>query len=496
MAVSYSTRASANLRTPLSKTRGSDPHPIFVIVLVGPEEQPFGIQLDFLCFKSSHYRRHFAEQANAESLEHLVRLPDTPVEVFAFAQNFLFTGQVFPSVDNLPSYEILIGVWKLGHDLGIDGLCDATLEAMAECRRITQHIPATPLLVQVWQDTPKGSSIRKLLLSWAAEYIRSSQTPNDFADTLPKEILSELVVAMRSDTSPPASAPPTAGAAGQARRSVHYLEDEDAQDGPSKKRQRNSESLPNGSGLSAPTGPSGRKPLPSRPTVVLTQSRNAQKRRSVGSVNDLTFTNAQKLDFCADLLTRMLSGPGASFCLLSLPAKDHAIRLTKNTRILDSSRRAVQISRESRPGRRARLLRQGGQADGPRHDEGQDGSPRVRRRGCLPHRHEPDLPELLYVLEERGPDVELVREAAEDVPREVRADEQVDIQDGRRRSQLGGPRPAGSVFVSLALSLSLYFSHGRNAGPFKGRVSPFQVFGRARRKGFLGPGHVDTGVFC
>ena len=331
MAVSCSIRPSVNLRSPLSRTRDSDPHPIFVIVLVGPEEQPFGIQLDFLCFKSSHYRRHFAEQANADSLEHLVRLPDTPVEVFAFAQNFLFTGQVFPGVDNLPSYEILIGVWKLGHDLGIDGLCDATLEAMAECRRITQHIPATPLLVQVWQDTPKGSSIRKLLLGWAAEYIRSSQTPNDFADTLPKEILSELVVAMRSDTSPPASAPPTAGAAGQARRSVHYLEDEDAQDGPSKKRQRHSESLPNGSGLSAPTGPSGRKPLPSRPTVVLTQKGNVQKRRSVGSVNDLIFTNAQKLEFCADLLTRMLSGPGTYFFVppLSLPAKGDAVGLTQ-----------------------------------------------------------------------------------------------------------------------------------------------------------------------
>ncbi len=46
--------------------------------------------------------------------------------------------------DSVPSYDALVGVWKLGHDLGIEGLCDRALEAMGECRRVTQHIPATP----------------------------------------------------------------------------------------------------------------------------------------------------------------------------------------------------------------------------------------------------------------------------------------------------------------------------------------------------------------
>src|SRR4051812_10625928 len=180
----------------------SDPHPMFVIILVGPEEVPFGIQKDYLIAKSTFYRTYFAGNTS-EGIEDIVKLPDTPIEVFACAQNFLFTAKVFPSPDNIPAYEVLIGVWKLGHELGIEGLCDATLEAMSECRRITQHIPATPLLVQVWQDTPEGSSIRKLLLSWAAEYMRSSDSRTEFARSLPQEVLSELVVAMSElDTAP------------------------------------------------------------------------------------------------------------------------------------------------------------------------------------------------------------------------------------------------------------------------------------------------------
>ena len=131
-------------------------------------------------------------------MECLVRLPCTPVAVFAFVQHFLYTGRVSPNAGRLPPYDVLIGVWKLGHDLGIEGLCDATLDAMREYRRITEVIPATPLLVQVWKDTPEGSSIRSLLLSWAAAFIRSSNSRAEFARSLPREVLSELVVAMSS----------------------------------------------------------------------------------------------------------------------------------------------------------------------------------------------------------------------------------------------------------------------------------------------------------
>ncbi|KAL2131262.1 hypothetical protein VTI74DRAFT_5317 [Chaetomium olivicolor] len=287
------------------------PHPIFVIALVGPEETPFGIQKDFLCSKSSYYKKHFDEQPD-ESLENIVRLPDTPVEVFAYAQNFLYTGQVFPSLDNLPSYEVLIGVWKLGHDLGIDGLCDATLAAMAECRRVTQHIPATPLLVQVWKDTPEGSSIRKLLLSWAAEYMRSSESRAEFARSLPQEVLSELVVAMSSLDSPPPTldaAAAAASVAGDQRRSAPNAELDELEGRPAKKRRASDAGL-NGTSTAAGQGPS-RKPGPKMSVPAKPGPKPGSKRRSSAAVAGAQqFSANQKLNFCADLLARMLSGPG------------------------------------------------------------------------------------------------------------------------------------------------------------------------------------------
>ncbi|PHH87468.1 hypothetical protein CDD83_8845 [Cordyceps sp. RAO-2017] len=150
------------------------PHPIFVIILVGPDERPFGIQKDFLCHRSDFYRRYFADEGADESVEHLVRLPDCGEDVFGLAQTFLYTGGLLSDEADVPSYESLVGLWNLGHKLGIDGLCDKTLEAMTECRRLTERIPATPLLMQVWRDTPEGSSIRMLLLSWAAERCSAS----------------------------------------------------------------------------------------------------------------------------------------------------------------------------------------------------------------------------------------------------------------------------------------------------------------------------------
>ncbi|KAL2196835.1 hypothetical protein P885DRAFT_37022 [Corynascus similis CBS 632.67] len=291
------------------------PHPLFVIALVGPEETPFGIQKDFLCFKSTFYRKYFAETPD-EGLENLVRLPNTPVEVFAYAQNFMYTGHVFPILENLPSYEVLIGVWKLGHELGIEGLCDATLEAMAECRRVTQHIPATPLLVQVWKDTPEGSSIRKLLLSWAAEYMRSSESRAEFARSLPQEVLSELVVTMSSlDESPlQADAPGLVSASGAQRRSAPHESDE-VEGRPAKKR-RASDAGPNGSSSAAAAdGAHGLSRKQGGPRAALPGAKPGpkpgSKRRSSAAVNGgQQFSSNQKLNFCADLLSRMLSGPG------------------------------------------------------------------------------------------------------------------------------------------------------------------------------------------
>ncbi|KAL7789013.1 Bromodomain-containing protein [Trichoderma ceciliae] len=311
----------------------TQPHPTFVIILVGADEQPFGVQKDFLCDRSEFYRRHFEEEVAENAVEHIVKLPEATAEVFGLAQSFLYTGKIADESTNVTSYESLVGLWNLGHKLGVKGLCEHTLEAMVECRRSTGRIPATPLLIQVWRDTPEGCSIRVLLLSWAAEYMRSSDARAEFARSLPQEVLSELVVTMSSfDTitlpapvaaataaavsamsaasaastvsaAPPSSIkPPSASATTAPRKNVHYLDEQPNEEalGARKKNRRSS-------GVSSDAGStrkqhrkSGSSPPPKAP----------KRRSSAALLDGKTFSTQQKLDFCADLLNRMLSGPG------------------------------------------------------------------------------------------------------------------------------------------------------------------------------------------
>lgn len=416
---------SSRLALLLMKSR--DPHPIFVIILVGPEEQPFGIQKDFLCARSAHYKKLFTgEDGQTNTVEHIVSLPETPVEVFAYAQNYLFTGRVFPNSEHLPSYDILIGVWKLGHHLEIDGLCEATLDAMSECRRITQLIPATPLLVQVWEDTPEGSSIRKLLLSWAAEYMRSSDSRAEFARSLPQGVLSELVVAMSSldnDSPIPTASTSSSSTAGQKRpgAGAHCVEVEDGDEAqpPASKRARHSDVVPREATSPAPSKAAIKKP-PLRAS--LPASKPAPRRRSGAASSDLQWSTQQKLTFCSDLLTRMLSGPGkspAGQLLLSQICRRIERRYSpctdQNDRLLDATSWPFQGTCGPFAGRRARLPREGDEANGLGHHEGKNGPQRVRKRGRVRGRHEPDLQQLLHILVQEGRHVGRLRALAEDV---------------------------------------------------------------------------------
>lgn len=299
---------------------------IFVVIFVGEEEVPFGIQKDFLCAKSSFYQAHFAsnkgsEETETNKLEHVVRLPQATPEVFGFVQNFLYTGKLFTNAESLPGYDVLISTWKLGHELGIDGLCDEALAAMTECRRITQHIPATPLLVQAWKDAPEGSTIRTLLLNWAAEYIRSSESRQEFTKSLPQEVLSELVIAMSHlNSSPVIQVNPLPSPTNHSRsKNVHYLEAEDSDGEGHYKAPKHRHS-----DFSVRSNQNERKagPKKSAPRVSLPAPKPVKKRISMSHVDEQQYSSDQKLNFCADLLTRMLSGPG-----MSLPASPQLIAL-------------------------------------------------------------------------------------------------------------------------------------------------------------------------
>ncbi|RDL33727.1 Bromodomain-containing protein [Venustampulla echinocandica] len=299
-----------------------EPHPIFVIILIGKDETPYGIQKDLLCAQSPYYREIFAEQGEINKVEHIVKLPDTDVEIFGCFQNFIYTGYVYDRRGGreIPDYPLLMGVWKLAMQLKMAPLRTAVLDVMAERRRLTSAIPGTTLLKQAWEETEEGSGLRKMLIGWAAEHMRSSpDVRNAFAKSLPQEILSELVIVM-SDL--PAS--PTYTPQSKKHPLPHQPNELDALDRlhqPSPKRARKSEigttigrtdddfelksNMRKGPRKSESANISGsRKPkgrIPPQNQNPASSSNTAQPAQ-IDADHDLLY--------CRDLIGRMLSGPG------------------------------------------------------------------------------------------------------------------------------------------------------------------------------------------
>lgn len=280
--------------------------------MVGPQgnEVPFAIHRDLLAAQSGWFRREFAKQPPGPILEAVLRGPFEDPEIFGHWQNYLYTGLVGEKGGALPSYEVLLGLWKLGLVLEMDkdsSMFDAILAKMKEVRATTQRIPSTPLLISVWEDTKEDSPIRKLLLQWSAEYIRASDSRTDFVNTLPQHILGPLVILLNELREQPAMdavATPTDMPA--PKKNVHYLDGPD--DEPTLNQLKRSRRV---------SGPVGSSSSQGQPSPAGGRSRSMAKpapRRKTNSqiVGDRNYTTAQKLEFCADLLARMLSGPGKS----------------------------------------------------------------------------------------------------------------------------------------------------------------------------------------
>lgn len=124
------------------------------------------------------------------------------------------------------------------------------------------------------------------------------------------------------------------------KKAVHYIEedsgDEQQPSAPVMKKQRHSDGPP----VKAPKAAAARKPrtsMPAKPTP--------RKRSAAAIAADQDFPTEDKVTFCADLLSRMLSGPGE----LVLRNTIQFIMLNFR-RFLDSSCRPIQGT--SRPRRR------------------------------------------------------------------------------------------------------------------------------------------------
>jgi hypothetical protein len=146
----------------------------------------------------------------------------------------------------------------------------------------------------------------------------SSKLRAEFAKSLPQEVLSELVIAMSSQEGrQPGQADDPAAASGAQRRSAPNAELDEAEGRPAKKRRASDDGAngangADGTALAVSTQNSGRKPghRVSLPSGKPGSKPGPKRRTSAAAAGNQQFSSNQKLNFCADLLTRMLSGPG------------------------------------------------------------------------------------------------------------------------------------------------------------------------------------------
>jgi hypothetical protein len=429
------TAGTANLQGRGLTGSSRTPHVSFAVILVGPEgrEAAFGIQKDLLCARSQHFLRYFDDldrkaEADGGSIEYTIKLPDVTPPIFGYVQRFLYDREVWPDTDGeLPLYEDLVSVWHFGLKYEVDGLCDKALDAMVELKEQTRQIPGATLITKVWSETPESAPIRDLFLSWAQEYFSVADDPSKFAQSLPQAFLSALVMRMTPKLSP--SVPPVSASAQQtpqvpgasssssstaavARKNVNPRDEEENDDEqearPAKKARK---SLPaymgpppmrGSAGSSANSSPANRR-------ATLPAKKSGPARRMAIISGEIVFTDEQKVAFCNDLLSRMLSGPGKTSHALSTCCPPrfifHRRHANVSPRILDAPRQALQVPGRPGGGRRARLLRQGQAAHGPDFNPSQDGEKRVHEGRGVWRRCAADCRQLQDVLEEGRPAV-------------------------------------------------------------------------------------------
>ncbi|KAI0482194.1 hypothetical protein GGR56DRAFT_684746 [Xylariaceae sp. FL0804] len=317
-----------------------DPHPISAHIIFGKDDEIlcYNIHKNFLCHKSPYFRELFdrrehemkaapektgagsnegpsadASHSHPQDLDkYVVYMPeDINGYAFGFIQNFLYTGKLYDGKN--PGYGFLIEVWLLGDKMMIEGVCDEAVQALSEHRRQVNANPSTDLFIESFIKSPEGSTLRKLLVEWGVDYVRSSESRSEFTQSLPKEVLMELLLESNQPPPPqhkharprPAEEDETEEEPSHRAKVAKHRHSVGAGRAPNHTEQKPAPSIKKSvarASMPAAVTPVDRPtPAPRAPKV---------RRSNISLLNDKAWTDERKMEFCSDLLTRMLSGPG------------------------------------------------------------------------------------------------------------------------------------------------------------------------------------------
>jgi len=168
-----------------------------IVILVGPEEQPFTLHQDLVCAKSKFFQAACSKRW-IEGQEKLVRLPKVEGRVFQHYWKWVYSDS-FPVGDDETEEKrgirhLWIDLYLLGDSLDDIQLRNQTMEELYEGMDDETDLPDSCFIAKAWSSTPPSSLMRKLLVDHIVTYLSKDGLARNVA-TYPPELVQQIAVA-------------------------------------------------------------------------------------------------------------------------------------------------------------------------------------------------------------------------------------------------------------------------------------------------------------
>lgn len=182
-----------------------------VSVLVGKEEQEFTVHKDAICAKSKFFKAACSERwsglRSSGGKQKPMKLPETSVRDFQTYVHWIYTSQIeVESEAARKKQKDYLYVYILGDVLDDYQLRNAVMEKLMSSLEMLPTQPRPTTIEHVYQHTPVGSPLRKLLIDRRinrgsrAEFIADvEQYPVEFIQELALALISKAPVVSKKD---------------------------------------------------------------------------------------------------------------------------------------------------------------------------------------------------------------------------------------------------------------------------------------------------------
>lgn len=155
------------------------------------------IHKDLLCFYSDYFRGAL-NGSFKEAIEGKISLPDANADLFYIVNGFLYTRELRQQNNRMNSDIDLVTLgqlWIFGDRYLMPFLQNTTMDAYIKRASMMNMVFSPRLMVRKYEETSKGSQLRKFLVDWQAH--RSTQSKWRL-ENWPQEALADLALVLSS----------------------------------------------------------------------------------------------------------------------------------------------------------------------------------------------------------------------------------------------------------------------------------------------------------